>query len=264
MLLIFRILFPLGFVLCLLKGAAMSSGAKTGWDVDGLFYAVLALFMAMGTGMVWASYLGEKIAEPLTNMLTSGNVIEGENHVARLINALFKRGWRRMALCVCFLESLRHPHAPSVPWVGLKNSPPGSWLEREFAWMVYRFSNAQHCVEAYRVLRRHGIKPGLHADPMVMLFIQADEQLPKEAHAPMAIPPAGPAPALQRDPRIRLFEIDESTMARSVAEREKMASERIVRPVLKARAAPAESRTEPPSPKRHSWLAWLAAKFSRF
>lgn len=220
MLLALRILFPLAFVLCLLKGAALNGPASAAWDVNSLFYAALALFTALGTGLAWAPYVGEKIAEPLTSILTSGEAVEGENHLVKLINALLKRGWRRTALWLCFAESLRHAHAPAAPWIGLKSSKAGSWLEREFAWMVYRFNHAQHCVEAWRILKRHGIQPPQHHDPMVQLFIQADEQPPNEPRASLMLQPAPPPPRLRRDPRIRLFEIDEGSMSLTLEERE--------------------------------------------
>jgi hypothetical protein len=236
-----RILFPAAFILCLLEGAEMSRSAANLWDVEGLFYALLALLMAMGAGMVWAPWIGEKIADPLTNMLTSGDTIEGDHPVTKLVNALLLRGWRRTALAVCFLETLRHEHAPTIAWIALQNSPPGSWLEREFAWTVYRHHNAAHCVAAHRILRRHGIKPGPHVDPMVMLFIQADEQQPKAAHPPVELPPAPAPPGLQRDPRIRLFELDEALMKMQIKEREAAASQ------SGTTAAPIFKETPPPS-----------------
>lgn len=263
MLILLRLLFPCLFVFCLLQGAQANRNAASSLEVGSLFYAVLALFMAIGTGMVWASYLGEKIAEPLTNVLTSGETVEGDDAMERLISALQRRRWRRVAVWLCFMETLRHPHAPGMAWAGLKLSKPGTWLEREFAWMVFAFNNAQHCLEAYGVLKRHGIMPPRHSDPMVTLFLQASEQMPKQSNPPVPLAEAAPAGGPRRDPRIQLFEMDTELMSLSVKAREKVVSasnhhapdSTPSRPGVKSDVKPVVKQRAPTFPGR--LIAWL-------
>lgn len=209
MVIILRFLLPGLFVWCLLQGAQEAGSGASAWELNGFGYLVMALFLALGSAIVLAPFIGEKIAEPLTQVLTAGDVPELEDASAKLAAIMFKRGWRITALAYCLTHSLQSSKSPMIPWLGLQNSRPGSWLEREFAWSVYGFNHALRCIEAYRVLQRHGIRPPVHPDPMVAVYIKSSEQMPKDSGPPVPLPEPAKPPGLQRDPRIRLFDMTE-------------------------------------------------------
>lgn len=209
MVIILRFLLPGLFVWCLLQGAQEAGSGASAWELNGFGYLVMALFLALGSAIVLAPFIGEKIAEPLTQVLTAGDVPELEDASAKLAAIMFKRGWRITALGYCLTHSLQSSKSPMIPWLGLQNSRPGSWLEREFAWSVYGFNHALRCIEAYRVLQRHGIRPPVHPDPMVAVYIKSSEQMPKDSGPPVPLPEPAKPPGLQRDPRIRLFDMTE-------------------------------------------------------
>jgi len=115
------------------------------------------------------------------------------------------RGWRRLTVCLCFLEGVHHPDQPAAFLMGLHNARPGSWLERVFAWEVFRFDNAQHCLEALRVLRRHGVNPRLHRNPEIARALLALDREIRPESGMLPLPSAENPASLKRNPGIRLF-----------------------------------------------------------
>jgi hypothetical protein len=103
---------------------------------------------------------------------------------------------------LCFIEGVRQPHLPTAFVIGMNNARKGSWLEKVYAREVFKFSNAQHCLAAYNVLKTHGIDPRPHASPGVNLVLVSSEHEVKPAPPPVDVPPAPPPPNLQRNPRI--------------------------------------------------------------
>lgn len=81
-----------------------------------------------------------------------------------------------------------------------------SWLAAVFAREVYRFSNVYNCLEAYRILKRRGPKPGLHKLQEINLFIVESEKEVRPAREPLPAPDHVPDPPMKRDRRIELFD----------------------------------------------------------
>jgi hypothetical protein len=162
----------------------------------------------MANAVVWAPYFGDRVSGPLTGMMTRGTYVDRKNVLLSLIHWLERRHLRRLTRWSCFLEGVRHPERPAAFVIGLKHAAIGSWLEKVYALELFRFDNAQNCLLAYEALKRHGIDPRPHHNPVVNMLLLSLEREYQPAPQPVAVPPAPPAPALKRDPRIKLFEID--------------------------------------------------------
>lgn len=199
--------FLSGLIYCLVKGAGVAD--TSGGGVEGLSYMAMALILGVATAVVWAPYFGERIAAPLTSALTNTEVTEMENETLKGIQSLSIHGWRRLAAWLCLVQCIRHPKLSAPAWMGLENSPEGSWLQKEFAWRVYGFTHPHRCVEAWKVLLRHGIKPPPHHEPTIVMFLKAHEPKPEKEQVPVELEAAPPSEALPRDARIQLFELDE-------------------------------------------------------
>jgi hypothetical protein len=107
---------------------------------------------------------------------------------------------------VCLLEGLEQHGQPMVCLIGLKSARPGSWLERHFAMRVFGFANAANCIEAYRILRKHGMDPRPHRSPEINAILQVLERKVNPDPQPIILGSTMQMPPLKRDSRIRLFE----------------------------------------------------------
>lgn len=204
MLVILRLLLGAAFLWAVQQGRRdFDPNAGVG-DMTGAFYAGLWVILAIANALVWAPYFGSKLADPLTGVLTRGQFKERKNYVLRLIHWLEKRQFRRSTAAACFFQGILHPERPAAFVLGLKNSKPGSWLEKVYAQEVFRFENAQNCVQAYLSLRRHGIDPGLHRNPDINLVLMSLDRTAKADPEKLLVPTAS-APELKRNPRIQLF-----------------------------------------------------------
>jgi len=211
MIILLRILSLGAFGYLLWNGISTGSMQSSGVDLSpGAFLAVM-LVLAIFTAIVWAPYIGAKMAAPLTYTLTDGSYLEERNYAIALIRWLQRHGHRRLVLLGCFLEGLNRPKQPLAFMIGMKSAAPGSWLEKVFAREVFRFDNARHCVEAHQVLRRQGIDPGFHARAEVNLLLLAKDTPPAPDRLPRELPVAPPPPSLQRNQRIRLFDDELNT-----------------------------------------------------
>ena len=208
MLILLRILFGAGLAYGFHKAVENAAAAPDTGDLTNAFYLGFSVIMAIANAVVWAPYFGEKLSDPLTSVITRGNFADRKNHLLRLIRRLDARGSRRLASFLCFLEGVRHPDWPTAFVIGLKNSRPGSWLEKVYALEVFRFDNAQHCMEAYHALKRHGIDPRPHPNPEVSMVLISLEHEVRPDPEKVVVPPAPEPPPLKRDSRIRLFESD--------------------------------------------------------
>jgi hypothetical protein len=145
---------------------AKQSGAGEGARTDELahaFWLAFSLVIGVVTALLWAPAVADRAANPLTVGTTSGPGAELPHRLLRLIRTCERRGWRRLARWLSFLEGVRHPWRPAPFVIGMNTSEPGSWLERVFAQEVYRFTNVENCVRAYEILCRHGRRPAPHA-----------------------------------------------------------------------------------------------------
>lgn len=206
MLILLRILFGVGLAYGLEKVRENAQVAPDTGDLTNAFYLAFCVILAVANAVVWAPYFGSRLSEPLTGAITRSTYVERKNCLLQLLRWLDNRRWRRLALCFCFLEGIRHPDWPTAFVIGLGNARPGSWLEVVFAREVFRFDNAQHCLRAFQALRRHGLDPRPHHNPEVnMVLISVDREVKPEPEK-IAVPPAAEAAPLKRDQRIRLFE----------------------------------------------------------
>jgi hypothetical protein len=212
----------------ILFGAALGYGLSKVWqnaqtapatgDLANAFYLAVCVILAVANAVVWAPFFGDVVSGPLTGVITRSTYVGRKNLLLRFIHWLENRGFRRLALCFCFLEGVHHPHRPAAFVIGLTNARPGSWLEKVYAWEVFKFDNARHCMEAYEALRWHGIDPRPHRNPevnMVLISLEREVRPPAET---IIVPPAPPPPPLKRDRRISLFEVDEPRAADAQAQ----------------------------------------------
>jgi hypothetical protein len=205
MLVLLRILFGGALIYEIVQGVRSAPGATEAGDLTGAFYLAICVGLGILNAMVWAPYLGAKVSGPLTGMITESTYVERTNWVLRLIRWFDVRGFRRTTLLLCFLEGVRHPSAPAAYVTGLKNARTNSWLEKVFAREVFRYSNAQNCVQAYLTLRRHGIDPRPHPSQEVNIVLLSLERPPRPEAEIIAVPSAPKAAPLKRNLRIRLF-----------------------------------------------------------
>lgn len=206
MLAILRILF--GFALLAWLGKAVEVAGpdpQTEGTTDAGFMAV-AVFLAIANAVVWAPWVGQWLADPLTGAFTAGHPADFANPTLQLAHKLSLRRWRRAALFFAFLEGVRHPDLPGAFVLGMQQAREGSWLEKVFAREVWRFDNADHCLKAWKILRRHGIEPDLHRRPEVNLLLLAQTREVPPPPAVLEVPSAPPAPKPVRNPRIRIFD----------------------------------------------------------
>jgi len=175
---------------------------------DMIFLLGYALAGSVFVAILWAPVIGQKLSDPLTSTLNSETSLPpNTNDLVQTIRWLQSRGWHRPALFLVFVEGIRHPTLPQPALLGLRSAKPGSFLEKCFAKEVFRYSNIQNCLCAYKILReRHGITPPLHAQPEVNLAISnlSRERPPEPAKYQLTSAPAKP-PA-ERNPRIKLFD----------------------------------------------------------
>ena len=177
-------------------------------DLANAGYLAICVALGLLNAIVWAPFVGARISEPITRTLTGGAFIDQKNRLLQLIRWFERRGCRRIALFLCFLEGVRQPWMPTAFIIGFNNSKPGSWFEKIYAIEVFRFNSTQNCVLAYDALKRHGIDPRPHPNPEVELALLALKRQVKLEPDKLALPPAPQITLLQRNPRIRLFEME--------------------------------------------------------
>jgi len=204
-------------------GAALAYGFSEVWqneqaapqtgDLANAFYLAACVILAMANAVVWAPYFGDRVSGPLTGVITKGTYVDRKNLLLILIHWLERRRLRRLTRWFCFLEGVHHPERPAAFVIGLQHAAKGSWLEKVYALALFRFDNARNCLLAYEALRRHCIDPRPHHNPEVNMLLVSLEREVRPAPEPVVVPPALPAPALKRDPRIKLFDMDEPAAA---------------------------------------------------
>ena len=206
MLVILRILFGSALIYEIIQGVRSAPGTEeVAGDLTGAFYMAVCVGLAILNALVWAPYLGAKVSGPMTGMLTEGTYVERRNWVLYLVRWLEARKHRRATLAFSFLEGVRHPNSPTAFYIGMRSSRSGSWLEKVFAREVFRFHNTQHCVQAYEILKQHGIDPRPHPKHEINMILLSMERAPRPEAEVLAVPPAAPSPPLKRNPSIRLF-----------------------------------------------------------
>jgi hypothetical protein len=208
-----RILFGTALAYGLSKVWQNAQAAPDTGDLANAFYLAACVILAVANAVVWAPFFGDMASGPLTGVITRSTYVDRKNYLLRFVHWLENRGFRRVTLWFCFLEGVHHPHRPAAFVIGLMNARPGSWFEKVYAWEVFKFDNARHCMEAYEALRRHGIDPRPHRNPEVNMVLVSLEREVKPPAETIVVPPAPPPPPLKRDPRIKLFDADEPQAA---------------------------------------------------
>lgn len=206
MLIVLRIIFGAALLFAFGKASRNADIAPHTGDLTNALYLAVCVLLAIANAVVWAPFIGAKVADPLTGVMLRINAYERKNRLLRLARWLQARRRRRLALGVCFWAGVLRPEEPAAFVTGLSNTRPGSWLEKIFALEVFRFENAQHCVEAYHALRRHGIDPRPHASPQINLVLLSLDRQVKAAPDVLPVPASPDEPTPVRDERIRLFD----------------------------------------------------------
>ena len=99
-------------------------------DLTQAFYMAIVLVLAILMAAVWAPYLGERIATPLTGELTCGSFGDQRRWLPSMIRWFDHQGWRHATLWCCILEGLDHPDFPMPFTTGLRHTRSGSWWEK--------------------------------------------------------------------------------------------------------------------------------------
>lgn len=203
---ILRILFGAAMLFVFREAIHNAQAAPMTGDGANAVLLALGLIVALANAAVWAPYFGAKLSAPLTLPLTEGSVYERRTRLLDMARRAERMGRRRMVVGLCLVESFWRPTQPAAFLIGLKNARPGSWLETHFALRVFRFDNASHSVDAYRILRGRGIDPRPHKNPEINALLLALERRSTPAPAPILLTRQSEVVVPRRDPRIRLFE----------------------------------------------------------
>lgn len=204
MLVLLRIIFTGGFIYCVAQARKEAGQATAPDDLSNAFWLAMGVIVGLACAATWAPFLGAKVADPLTGGWTESPMQERKNYLLQLIRWGDKRAKHRLVRWLCFFEGIRAPWLPTAFILGLKNAQPSSWLEKIYATEVYRFNNSENCVQAFRVLQRHGVDPGIHPTPEVNVALASKDRQIAPDPAKLQVPPAPPPQRVARDKRIRL------------------------------------------------------------
>lgn len=221
MLVLLRIIITGALIYVFREMKATGAGTTYAGDLTQAFYMAIVLILAILMAMVWAPFLGERIADPLTGELTAGSHGDHRRLFPQLIRWFERRGWRRATLICCIFEGLDNPDYPTAFVTGLRQTRPGTWWEKVFAKEVFRFDNVHNCLEAATILEeRHGIELEEHERPDVTMALKERRRSVQPPAPPKPIPKAPALPKRKRNERIRIFverpptrnpEVDKST-----------------------------------------------------
>jgi hypothetical protein len=205
MMVLLRILFTGAFVYCAMQARDNARDNLMSGDLTNAFWVGIAVLTAIACAIVWAPYIGGKVADPITGGLTNAEYVERKNRLLQFIRWLEKEERSdRLIRWLCFIEGVRAPWLPTAFNIGLKHSTPGSWLEKVYARELFRFNNTENCMRAFSALLRHGIDPRPHANPDVNAVLLSVERTAAPEKESMPLAAAPPAPPLKRDGRIRI------------------------------------------------------------
>src|SRR5688572_27071612 len=124
MLIILRILFTGLFIYCVLEARENARENLAAGDLTNAFWVGAGVLSAIACAIVWAPYLGAKIADPLTGGLVNTPFDERKNYLLKFIRWCDKHERRCLARWLCFVEGVREPWMPMAFILGLKNSKP--------------------------------------------------------------------------------------------------------------------------------------------
>ncbi len=201
---VLRIIFG-GLMYMAFKEARMNAQADpVSGDLGNAFWVAVVVILALANGIVWAPWFAEKVGDPLTGGTINSQFGEEKNYGIRIAKWLQFRGLRGPARWICFIEGVRNPRVLTPFVLGMATARKGSWLEKMYALEVFKFNNVQNCMNAFTVLKAHGIDPRPHAMPGVNLALISLEHEVKEAPPALPVAEAPPPAPIQRNRRIKI------------------------------------------------------------
>src|SRR5262245_24059034 len=93
-------------------------------DLGNAWNFALVVISGMAASVTWAPWLGARVADPVSGMLTDGSVLDESNRVLRLIHWCERRRWKRLTVVLCFVEGIRHPKLPAQFVIGMNHARP--------------------------------------------------------------------------------------------------------------------------------------------
>ncbi|HVK59324.1 MAG TPA: hypothetical protein VM735_11125 [Candidatus Kapabacteria bacterium] len=205
MLVILRIIFTSAFFYCVLQARDNAQNNLVGGDITNAFWVGTGVLLAIACALVWAPFIGEKVADPISGGLVNSEPIDRKNRLFQVVRWLEKKERAPLLIrLLCFVEGVRRPWLPAAFYTGLNHSKPGSWFEKIYAKEVFRFNNVENCIRALAALQRHGIDPLPHENPDVNAILLSLERGASPGPDLVQVAPAPPPPTLQRNKRIRL------------------------------------------------------------
>lgn len=204
MLVLLRILFSGAFIYCAVQARDNARTNLAAGDMENAFWVGAGVLAAIAAAIVWAPYLGSKVADPLTTGMVNSEFKERKNYLMQLIRWCDKKGHPGWVRWLCFIEAVRAPWLPTAYALGLANAREGSWLEKVYALEVFKFNNAEQCMRAFRALQRHGIDPRPHSSPDVNIVLLSVDRSVAPEPGKLDVPKAPPPPPLARDQRIKI------------------------------------------------------------
>jgi hypothetical protein len=205
MLVILRIIFTSLFFYCVVQARDNAQNNLVAGDMTNAFWVGSGVLVAIACAIVWAPFIGGKIADPMTGGMVNSDPIERPKRLMRLIRWLdSKERSPGLIRLLCFIEGVRVPWLPTAFQIGLNHSKPGSWLEKVYAREVFRFNNVERCMRAFEVLQRHGIDPRPHHNPDVNTALMSLDRGAADAPSLMQVAPAPDPAPLKRNERIKI------------------------------------------------------------
>jgi hypothetical protein len=199
---------------------------QTGDMVNALILGI-AVCLSLPMSALWTPVLAETLCGPfIGDITTDSTYVEPDNRLKRWIDRAKRKKQRRLVLLLCLLKGTLRPELPEAFIVGLEHAKPGSRLEKFFAREVYRFNNAQNCLKAVEILKRHGITPGDHVNTEInLVLLGLKKTAPPSGSAsakPVPVPHMPQPDVLKRNPHIQLFKKASQVAAAKKTERLKV------------------------------------------
>lgn len=205
MLTLLRIFFTGAWIFVFLLARQNAIDHPNNGDLANAFYLAVIVAIGLAVGAVWTPYFADVLCGPLLGTISDSPRFTDNSNVRRLTDWALRHGYRRLVLLLCVVDGLFHPDSPKPFLTGMKQARPGSWLERIFAWEVFRFENAENCAEAEKVLARHGVKPGRHWSVSINYLLTQRKMILRPPAEIIALPRQNTAVPVRRNPKIKLF-----------------------------------------------------------
>ncbi len=168
------------------------------------FSMAVLLVLALLNAIVWAPYIGAKIADPIAGMFTRSSFSWHRSKIYKHILRLEHKKKYKTAAWTAYFYGLMRPNEPEVFYSGMQNSVPSSYLQKYFAEKVYQFLNARRCLEAYTILKSLGWEPVRHREQSINRLIMVHFSQKRERPSKLELLSAPPLSTLARNVNITL------------------------------------------------------------